>query len=148
MSVNSRLKAIQIIGQRKAFYRHSTEASGQIWQQYSMHGCMADLWTYRATSGKRNFIEQIKAPIFQSNLEEKVNPSILKDEFSSKTDPSIFISIVPVLLEQSKETSWVFPALKSTNYFLPQSTASRRSDSSSEANSSCCHRADAWSHLE
>ena len=46
---------------------------------------------YRATSGKRNFIEQIRAPIFleavlaiqkmyepQSNLEEKVNPSILK----------------------------------------------------------------------
>ena len=27
--------------------------------------------------------------------------------------------------------------------FLPQSTVSRRSDSSSEANSSCCHRSDA-----
>ena len=29
-----------------------------------MHGCMVDLLGYRATSGERNFIEQIKAPIF------------------------------------------------------------------------------------
>ena len=28
----------------------------------------------------------------QSNLEEKINPSILKDDFSSRTDPSIFNS--------------------------------------------------------
>ena len=61
---------------------------------------------YRATSGETNFIERIKAPIFfeavlaidiikvhQSNLEEKVSPSILKDDFSLKTDPSIFTSI-------------------------------------------------------
>ena len=33
----------------------------------------------------------------QSNLEEKVNPSILKDDFSSRTDPFIFTSIEPVL---------------------------------------------------
>ena len=51
-----------------------------------MHGRMVHLQT---TSGERKFIEQIKAPIFleavltveimyepQSNLEEKVNPSI------------------------------------------------------------------------
>ena len=31
----------------------------------------------------------------QSNLEEKVNPTILKDEFSSRRDPSIFTSIPP-----------------------------------------------------
>ena len=68
------------------------------------------------------FIEQMKAPIFlegvltmeimkepQSNLEEKVNPSIIKDDFSSRTGPSIFTSITPVLLDQSNETSWVFP---------------------------------------
>ena len=41
----------------------------------------------------------------QSNLEEKVNPSILKDDFSSRTEPSIFTSIEPVLLDQSKKTS-------------------------------------------
>ena len=29
-----------------------------------LHGCMVDLQRYRATSGERNFIEQIKAPIF------------------------------------------------------------------------------------
>ena len=108
------------------------------------------------TSGERNFIERIKAPIFleavlaietmlepQSNLEEKVNPSILKDDFSSRKDPSSFKTIV--FLDRSNETSVVFPALKPTSHFLPQSTAFRRSDSGSEANSSCCHRSDATS---
>ena len=63
---------------------------------------MADLKRYRATSGERNLIERIKAPIFLeevlaieimleplSNLEEKVNARILKDAFSSRIDPSI-----------------------------------------------------------
>ena len=45
-----------------------------------------------------------------------------------------------VLLDRSNKTSWVFPILKSTNHFLPQSTVSLRSYLSSEANSSCCHR--------
>ena len=36
-------------------------------------------------------------------------PSILKEDFSSRTDPSIFSSIAPVFLDQSNETSWVFP---------------------------------------
>ena len=76
-------------------------------------------------------------------MEEKVNPSILKDGFSSRTDPSINISIAPVLLDWPNETSWVFPALKSTSHFLHQSTVSCRSDSSSEANSICYHRWDA-----
>ena len=72
----------------------------------------------RATYGDRNFIERIKAPIFlqtvlaleimlepQSNLEEKVDPSILKDDFSSRTKPSIFTSITPKLLDQPKQNS-------------------------------------------
>ena len=37
----------------------------------------------------------------------------------------------------------IFPVLKSTSHFMLQSTVSPRSDSSSEANSSCCHRSDA-----
>ena len=82
-----------------------------------MHGRMVDL-QYRATSGERKFIEQIKAPIFleavlaiaimkdaQSNLEEKVNPTILKDHFSSRTDPSIFTFAAPVFLDRSNKTS-------------------------------------------
>ena len=73
----------------------------------------------------------------QSNLQEKVNPCFLRDYFSSTTAQSIFTSTAPVLLDQSNETSWVFPALKSTSLFMPWSTMSRRSDSSSEANSSC-----------
>ena len=65
-------------------------------------------------------MEQIKSPILleaalaieimlelQSNLEEKVNPSILKDDFSSRTDPFIFTSIALMLLEWSNETSWI-----------------------------------------
>ena len=40
----------------------------------------------------------------QSNLDEKVDPSILKEDFSSRTDPSIFISIARVLLDQSNQT--------------------------------------------
>ena len=48
----------------------------------------------------------------QFNLEEKDSPSILKYDFFSKTDPFIFTSISPELLDQSNETSWVFPALK------------------------------------
>ena len=59
---------------------------------------MADLKRYRATSGERNLIERIKAPIFLEEvlaieimleLEEKVNARILKDAFSSRIDPSI-----------------------------------------------------------
>ena len=57
-----------------------------------------------------------RAPI---QLEEKVNLSILKDDFSSTTEPSIFTSIEPLLLDRPNETSWVFPALKSTSHFLP-----------------------------
>ena len=88
-------------------------------------------------------MQGIKAPIFlkavvtiermlepQSNLEEKVNPGILKYDFPPRKDPSIFTAIVSVLLDRSNETSSVFPALKSTSHFLPQSTVSRRSDSS------------------
>ena len=48
----------------------------------------------------------------QSSLEKKVNRSILKDDFSSRADWSIFISIAPMLLDWSNETSWVFPTLK------------------------------------
>ena len=48
-------------------------------------------------------IEIMKEP--QSNLEEKVIPSILKDYFSSGTDASIFASIAPAFLDQSNRTT-------------------------------------------
>ena len=76
---------------------------------------MVDLYRHRATSGERNLIGCIRAPIFleavlaiqimyepQSNLEEKSNPNIFQVDFSSRTDPSIFKSIAPVLLDWSK----------------------------------------------
>ena len=56
-------------------------------------------------------IEIIEEP--QSNLEEKIYPSILKDDFSSKADPPIFTSTAPVLLERPNKTSSEFQALKS-----------------------------------
>ena len=68
----------------------------------------------------------------------------LKDDLSSRTDSSIFTSVAAVLLDWSNETIWVFPALISTSHFLPQSTVSCRSYSSSEANSSYCHNSDTW----
>ena len=75
-----------------------------------MQGHKVDLLRYRATSGEKNFIEKIKAPIYleavlarktmqepKSNFEQKDKPSILKDYFSSRTDPFNFASIAPVL---------------------------------------------------
>ena len=106
---------------------------------YSVHGLMVDLLKIQSNLRKKKLyrtkqgsnilettlaIEIMEEP--QSNLEDKVNPSILKDDFSSRTDPFIFISVAPVLIEWSHETNWVFPALKSTNHLLPQSTVSCR----------------------
>ena len=48
-----------------------------------------------------NFLGSIEP---QSNLGEKVNPSILKDYFSSKTDPSTYTSVAPLLLDWSNKT--------------------------------------------
>ena len=66
------------------------------------------------------------------------NLGSLKYDFSSRADPSIFTSIEPVLLDHSNKTSWFFAEFKSTNYFLAQSIVFCRSNSSSEASSSCC----------
>ena len=121
--------------------------------------CMTDLQRYKANSREKIFIEWVNKTNKSSNClggsfsnRDNVRASIQfgrENEpqhlkrwfFCSRTDPSIFTSIAPVLLHQSNKTNWVFPA-------LPQSTVSYRLDSSSEANSSCCHRSNAWSHLE
>ena len=85
----------------------------QTWQKYSMQGHIVDLKRYRATSGERNFIEQIKAPIFlkavlaieimwelKLNLEEKGNSGILKDDFCWRTEPASHFNIIaPVILD-------------------------------------------------
>ena len=104
---------------------------------------------HRTNQGS-NFLEgsfgnrdNIRAPI-QFRREK---PNILKDDFSSTTEPSIFTSIAPELLDRSNKTKWVFISLKSTSHFLPKPPMSHRSVSCSKANSSCCHRSDAWSNL-
>ena len=99
---------------------------------------------YNLLGGSFNNRGNVRAPI---QFRKKVNTSILKDDFSSRIRPYIFTSTAPVLLGWSNKTSWAFPALKSTSNFLPQSTVSCRSVPSSQANSSCCHRSDAWSTL-
>ena len=75
-------------------------------QQYFMHDRMKDSWTYRATSGDRNFRNTNQGLSFLgSNFSNRDNvrvpflfrrqsqPSMLKDSFSSTTDSSIFNSI-------------------------------------------------------
>ena len=47
----------------------------------------------------------------QSNLGQKVNPSILKGDFSSRIDPSLFISIEPLLLD-FKWNQLSFPSIE------------------------------------
>ena len=60
---------------------------------------MVHLYRYRATSGEKNFIPQIKAPVFlevlskveimqepQANLEEKDNPSPVSHRSDSNSD--------------------------------------------------------------
>ena len=87
-----------------------------------------------------------RAPI---QFRRKSQPQHLKRWFFLKNRPLHFhINSTSVTGDWSNKNSWVFPALKSTSHFLPHYTVSRRSDSSSEANSSCSHRSDAWSHLK
>ena len=58
----------------------------------------------------------------------------LKRWFFLKNRPICFHINSTSVLDWSNETSWVFPALKSTSHFLVHSTVSCRSDSSSKAN--------------
>ena len=119
-----------------------------------MQGHMLDLKRYRTTSGKRNFIEKIKVPIFleavlaieimwepKLNLEE--NLWDLKRWFLLKSRPSYFniIAIAPVILDWStKQVEFSSTEIKTP---LPALVSCR-----SEANFSCCHKSDGCSHLE
>ena len=76
------------------------KARGTYWRKYGKSTStemtrVFHVWPYdrfleiKSNLGEGNFIERIKAPVFlevemQSNLEEKVNPSILKDDFFLK----------------------------------------------------------------
>ena len=77
---------------------------------------MLDSQKYRATSGKRNFKERIKAPIFlepvlairahiQFKRERQPYPNILKHGFSSRTDPSSFTSETKKKRKKTKKTN-------------------------------------------
>ena len=129
VSVNYRpVRSNLIIGQKKAFYRQRIPGPS---------------WNILGSGVSKR--DSVRAPI---QFRREGQPQHLN--FFSRTDPPIFTSIGLLLLDRSNETSWVssFPALKSISHSLPRSTVSRSSDSSSEANSNCCHWSDAWSHLE
>ena len=68
MAVNSRLKVTKIIGQRKAFPRSipARKGTADIDILVTLRNGDRKIMIYRdrATSGERNFIERIKAPIF------------------------------------------------------------------------------------
>ena len=109
------------VQKRQQVKSHQFYAPAQAWQKYSMQGHMLDLKRYRTTSGKRNFIEQIKVPIFleavlaieimwESKLNLEENLWGLKRWFLLKSRPSYFniIAIAPVILDWSNKTSWVF----------------------------------------
>ena len=75
-------------------------------------------------------------------------PQHLKRRFFVRNRPIHFHMKGISVLRLVKQSKMSFPAFKLTSHFLPQSTVSRRSDSSPAAISSCCHKSDAWSHLE
>ena len=68
--------------------------------------------------------------------------------FTQEQTHPFYINITSVIRLVKRNHLNFSSSLKSTSHFLPQSTLCRRSDSSSEANSSCCLRSDVWSHLE
>ena len=118
---------------------------------------MLVLKRYRETSGERNFIKQISTPNFleavlaietmqgsQSNLEEKDNFKTFKGNFFRNRLIHFHINSTRVM-RLVKENKLSFPAMKSTSHFLPESTVSHRSNSSSQSNFSCCHKSDARS---
>ena len=70
----------------------------------------------------------------------------LKRWFFLKNRPIHFCINRTSVIRLVKRNQLSFPALKSTSHFLFQLTVSCRSDSSSEANSSCCQRSNAWSY--
>ena len=99
--------------------------------------------SYNFAGGTFSSRDKIRNPI--KFRRENQSLKDLKTLFFLKNRPihfyiTCYASIAPVLSDWSNKTSWGFPALKSTSHFQPLSTGSNRSDSSSEANSSFCHR--------
>ena len=109
----------------------------------SRNGRMIDLWRYRATSGEKNFIERIKAQI---RFTRENQPQHLKRWFFLKNRPIHCHINSTCFIRPVKQNQLAIST--STSHFQPQSTVSHRSDSSLEANSSCCHRSDVWLDLE
>ena len=119
-----------------------------------MHGRMVDLQRYKASSGERNFIERTnKASIFleavlakehQSNFEEKSTPASKKMIFFFKNRSIHFhINSTRVIrLVKGNQLSFSSIEINKAPLHSPVSSSpvSRRSDSTTEANSRSCLR--------
>ena len=88
----------------------------------------------------------VRAPIQFPNLERRQS-QYLKIGFFLKNRPIYFHSNSTRVIRPVKQNNLSFSRIEITNHFLPKSTVPRRSGSSSKANSGCCHKSDAWSHL-
>ena len=89
--------------------------------------------------------DNVRPPI---QFRRESQPKHLKRWFILRNRPIHFHINRTSVIRTVKQNRWVFSASKSTSHFLPQSKVSWRSDPSSQANSSCCHRSDTWSQLE
>ena len=107
----------------------------------------------RETSLKKNqgfnFLEgsfsnrdNVRAPI---QFRRECHPQHLKRWYFLKNRPLYFHIHSTSVIRQANRNQLSLPGIESN--FQLQFTVFGRSDSSSEANPSCCHRSDAWSHL-
>ena len=149
MSVNFRLTATKIIGQRKAFYRQRNPDPSWARKETVNIGILIT-----SRNGGKKIMQSIRVtsrlPLRKGNWNQlrqfwRMSTKVIPTQ---KTTTGHISTMSQGFKRSSKRTSWVFPALKSKSHVSPQFTMSRISDSSSEANSGCCHRSDAWSHLE
>ena len=82
------------------------------------------------------------------NCPRECQPQHLKRLFFLKNRLINFHINSTRIIRSAKQNELSFSSIKIVKALSFQSTVSCRSDSSSEANSSCFHRSDAWSHLE
>ena len=108
---------------------------------------------YKITAIKNNLrwkkhyktMAPIKAPIRFRRLRQSLH---LKKLLFFKSRSIYFQIDNTRIIRPIKRKELTFSPLKSTRKFLPQSLVSHMSDSSPEADSSCCHTSETWLHLE
>ena len=96
--------------------------------------------------GSFSIRENVRAPI---QFRRESQPQNLKIWIFLKDRPIHFHMNATSVVRLVKWNQLSFFKIEiSTSEFLSQFSVSCRSDSNSEVSSGCCHRSDAWSHLE